>query len=187
MKKLMLLFIGFFVTSTAQATLVFSDVTYTSDTVSFRTTGDLSGYSLPSRPQYFGISFRGDLFSTGINPNISWSNSIFNGASIQNTGYSGDWSSWNNPGAWLQFSSPLTSADVALGSITTLTLGANVLNTASLTGEIVFTWDVDSSFTNFVELGSVTVGSSAVPVPATIVLLGIGLLGFAAARNRQAA
>jgi len=183
MKRIVLLIIGLFVVSSAHATLIFSDVTYTANSVSFRTTGDLSGYSVPNRPQFFSIGFEGDLFTGGINPNISWSNAIFDGATIINDGYSGDWSTWNSPGAWLLFSAPLSSSSSALGVITTLTLGANVLNELSSTGEFVFNWDVDATFTNLTELGRVSVAS--VPEPSTIAMLGLGLAGLGFCRKKS--
>ncbi len=184
MKKISLLFLGFFIASTAQATLIFSDVSYTENTVSFRTTGDLSGYTTPARPQYFSIGFEGDLFTSGISQNISWSNAIFEGTTISSHGYAGDFSTWNTPGAWLSFSNQANSSSVALGSITTLTLGANLLNESSLTGEIVFNWDVDGDFTTHTELGRVSVNQ--VPEPASLILLGFGLAGFGFTRKRKA-
>jgi len=134
-----------FVANTAQADLIFSDVNYTANSVSFTTTGDLSGYALPTRQDYLSIGFEGDLFLGGISPNISWSNAIFSGASIADNGYSGDWGTWNSPGAWLRYLNPLTSSSQALGSETTLTLGADVLNTSSLTGEIAFYWETNTT------------------------------------------
>ncbi len=181
MKKIILFLSGFFVLSNANATLVFSDVSYTSDTVSFRTTGDLSGYAIPARPGFFSLTFEGDLFTSGVNANINWTNAIFTGASVWNKGNSGDWESWNTPGAWLMFSSPLVSTTTALGAITTLRLGGNVLNESSLTGEIVFNWDIDADFTSHTELGRVTVGQ--IPEPTALVLLSMGLVGLGIRRK----
>jgi len=167
----------------ASAGLIFSDVTYDANSVSFRTTGDLSGYAIPNRPTFFSLGFEGDLFLSGVNPNISWSNAIFSGSTISNTGYSGDWTDWNSPGAWLQFSSPLSSSSIALGEITTLILGANVLNEFSTSGEIVFKWDVDASFTTHTELGRVSV--SQVPVPGSLALFAFGLAGLGLSRKKK--
>ena len=183
MKRIILLFVGLFVVSSAHATLIFSDVTYTANSVSFRTTGDLSGYSSPNLPQYFSIGFEGDLYTTGIYQNVSWSNAIFDGATVVSAGYSGDWNNWNTPGAWLQLSPSLSSSSSALGVITTLTLGANVLNEASLIGELVFNWSVDTTFTNHTELGRISIAS--VPEPSTIAMLGIGLVGLGFYRKKQ--
>lgn len=180
MKKIGLMLFTFIWATNAQATLIFSDVSYTSNSVSFRTTGDLSGYSVPARPDYFSLNFEGDLFLSGVNPNISWSNAIFAGSSVANNGYSGDWATWNEAGAWLKFSSPLNSSSVALGEITTLTLGADVLNESATSGDIVFNWDIDSSFTRHTELGRVQV-----PEPGALILLTLGLIGIGFSRNKR--
>ncbi len=174
MKRMLLLSLMVcLVANTAQADLTFSNVSYSANSVSFTTTGDLSGYALVSRPEYFSIGFEGDLFSAGysnpnisavVNPNISWSNAIFSGASISQNGYSGNWTSWNTPGAWLKYSSQLTSSSQALGSDTTLTLGGNVLNTSSRTGEIVFYWETNHLAWSQTELGRVQV-AAAQPQP----------------------
>ncbi len=185
MKNLLILLIGFILSSTAQATLIFSDVSYTENTVSFRTTGDLSGYVLPERQNFFSLGFEGDLFTSGLNPNISWSNGIFENSTVNNSGYAGGFSNWNTDGAWLQFSSGLSNETIALGEITTLTLGADVLNLSSLIGEIVFYWDINSSFTTHTELGRVSVNATAtaVPVPGVLFLMLLGFAGIAVSRR----
>lgn len=186
MKSVTFLLLSFFITSVAQASLVFSDVTYTANTVSFVTTGDLSGYDLPERPNFFSIGFEGDLFSSGTAANISWSNAIFTGATLSTQGHAGDFDTWNNPGAWLQFSNPLSSTATAMGVTTILTLGENFLNESSLTGEIVFNWDVDATFTSHTELGRISATLSPVPVPAAAWLFGSALLGFFGFSRRKA-
>lgn len=185
--KLGVFLFSFLLATVTHSALIFSDVSYTSNSVSFKTTGDLSGYAVPDRPIYFTLGFEGDLFLSGVNANLSWSNAIFGGASIANNGYSGDWNLWNTPGAWLQFSAPLNQSTVALGQVTTLTLGGNVLNELASNAEITFNWDVNSNFTNHTELGRVNLSQANVSEPASIALLGLGMLSLGFTRRKYKA
>lgn len=87
----------------ANATLVFTDVSHTSNSVTFTVNGDLSGYTIPSGDEHqFGLQYTGDLWagSNAVSSN-SWSQPVFDSTSFLNQGNTGLFTSiWGYTWSW---------------------------------------------------------------------------------------
>ncbi|MDH3974665.1 MAG: PEP-CTERM sorting domain-containing protein [Deltaproteobacteria bacterium] len=168
----------------ANAALIFSDVSMTSNSVTFTVNGDMSGYTIPSIiPNTFEILYTGDIWAgvTGYTAN-TWSNTVFDGMTIQSSGNTGDYdySGPNRPYTWTQYTTDL-AAGIATSRQVTVTFGDAYLNPDFTAGEMVFIWGTEGYA--HTELGRWD-GSQPVPEPATVVLLGSGLAGLAFIRRK---
>ena len=174
MKKIFGFLVFMFAASSANATFIFSDVSYTADSVTFTIDGDMSGYTLGSsgyRDQ-FSLVYGGDLWGSNYStfePN-TWTSSVFDNESFTtdgNTGTSG------NSYSWSRYGSSLADA-FATNNTITLTMTNPRLNEAATNGLISFVWGNGSDASRYTVLDTVQV--SSVPEPSTLALLGLGLV-----------
>lgn len=168
--------------STANAILVFSDVSVTSHSVTFTIDGDMSGYGTIGNVSQFGIQYRGDLWAGNSLPQSNtWSTSVFDTHDFDHAGNTGIWQSeWGY--SWARFDSSLATA-IATDRTVTLDFTEDLLNPFATAGDLVFVVGSPNSLYPSLTtiLGTVSV-SSSVPLPSSIVLFAVGLLGLIFAR-----
>lgn len=176
--------------SSAHATLTFSNVSYTANSVTFTINGDMTGYGTKNDgyEDQFSLVYGGDIWvgDSEFEPN-SWSRAVFDNKSFTdggNTGTSG------NSYTWSQYSSPLADAVVNNATIT-VTLTEADLNEAALYPQITFVWGNGSRPEIFTVLGTWGGGipaEPAVPVPTlsqwALIILAM-LLGLAVFAGRK--
>ncbi len=95
--KLVVLFSLLLVFSNANATLIFTDIIVSSNSISFTVDGDLTGYTAPTtadRQRFFTVGYSDSLctgcVNFGVNPNTI-SQSVFSNMNITSSGYTGKW------------------------------------------------------------------------------------------------
>nr|WP_086937404.1 PEP-CTERM sorting domain-containing protein [Thaumasiovibrio occultus] len=165
------------------ATLLFSDVSYTENSLTFTVDGDFSGYTTPSSStNQFGIQYIGDIFSApvvqGEYTTNSWTPGFVTGG---NTGtYYND---QTVPYTWASITD-----NSPINQTITLTTG-NYFNTMSTSGMINFVWgngcygDCNGTETLLASFAFME-NPIDIPEPAGIALLGLGLFAIGA-RFRQ--
>lgn len=163
----------------ANATLIFSDLSYTAASVTFTIDGDMTGYAAPpSDNAQFRIIYDGDLY---IGDNVfdgsnSWSRSLFDNETIATPGNTGTALGYSY--SWVQFNSSLADA-VVNNAVITLTLAEADLNTSASNPLFVFAWG-NNERTDLTILGRLVAGEqSSVPLPApwALMALGFAILG----------
>lgn len=171
----------------AGATYIFSDVSYTTNTVSFNIDGDMSGYATPSSgfTRYFSIIYSPELWLGGAANSFS-SNTItgnvFDGIT-QLGGYTGYSAGVNEAYTWTDAwptndLSGATSTDLDV----LITFSDDKLNESALSGSFNFVWGKPGGV--YTIIGTHSVGAP-IPEPATVALLGIGIVGLAGAEVRR--
>jgi hypothetical protein len=192
MKKYLFIFASLFAAS-ANATLLFSNVSYTADSVTFTVDGNMQGYAEPTGTSYysseFSIIYGGDIWNSPDNtflPN-SWSRSIFDNKYLSGTGYTGTSLTNYASYSWSMYDSSLTDAFVNSAAVT-LTMSSPRLDINALNPIISFAWGNGQNGPGYhTLLQTVNLKSSAVPEPASIALLGLGIAGLGFVRRRKAA
>jgi len=167
---------------TANAALIFSDISMTSNSLTFTVNGDFSGYpTVPSNYlNQFSILYSGDLWlgpQGDYSPN-TWSGSLFDGLAIDNGGNTGMFSSNPQAYSWSRYNSSLAGA-VATNNTVTLDFGSNYFN-PSATGSIEFVWGNGYSVSNHSSVETIVdpgqpVVSAVVSTPATLGLFSAAL------------
>jgi hypothetical protein len=167
----------------ANADLIFSDVGFTSNSVTFTIDGDLSG-STPGDNIQFSIQYLGDLLVNLAFGANSWSGPVFDSTTILKSGNTGLFTStWGY--TWSHYTKSLAGA-VATNRTITVTLAADYLNTATTNGQIRFVWGNGSSGfqSRILSTFDATIVNS-VPEPGTLALFGLGLFGIGLTRRRK--
>ena len=186
--------------SAAHAVFIFSDVSYTANSVTFTIDGDMSGYATPDYADQFSLDFHGDIWGgpvsgTNYTPN-GWSASVFDNRGILTTGNLYDDTS-TNPYSWTRFNATLAGA-TAIARTVTVAWSQNWLNTGASNPIINFLWgNGNDSFASPTLLGSIDLNaapapnpgpepsSTAVPEPSMLVLFGSGFVLLGAMRRRK--
>ncbi|PCI08760.1 MAG: hypothetical protein COB77_01480 [Gammaproteobacteria bacterium] len=171
--------------SSANALLTFSDVSYTSNSLTFTVDGDMSGYDSPSfwSNNQLSIRYNGDLWAgptSGYHSN-SWSTSVFDNKSLSTSGNTGNWS---NPYTWSRYTSSLTDAIASMRTVT-VNFVNNYLNINANNAIVDFYWGNGQYASNPTYLATGT--SAAVPLPGTLMLLALGAFGLVASRRLKKA
>ena len=184
--KLVIAISSILAAGSANASVVFSDVSITANSVTFTATGDLSGYTAPSsQPYAFAILYSSGMVSGSGSSWNSWGVSPFASNAISNTGKTGTFDS--NSYTWVFFESNLTASTFS-GTPTTVTFESPFLNAIG-TGTLDFIWGrgyIAPIGTTLLQQVSLVngVSPSAVPVPAAVWLFASGLLGLGALRKK---
>lgn len=167
--------------ATAQASVIFSDVTYTSDSVTFTIDGELTGYADPSparQSNLFSMTYGGDLLAgdlTSTTKNV-WSQSVFDNRVIEKNGRTGGFTLDPDDYTWSRYTTSLLGA-VATNRTVTLSFGRDILNTNATNASVSFFWGSGSTTDQPSLLQTVTdVNPTPVPLPASLALL-LGALG----------
>ncbi|MEI8212566.1 MAG: PEP-CTERM sorting domain-containing protein [Planctomycetota bacterium] len=168
-----------------QAGVVFSDLSYTSNSLTFTIDGQLSGYATPGQDDQFSIRYEsGDVWAgttSGSSAN-SWSTPVFDGTTFSLQGNTGDFG--GPPYTWSMYTASLQDA-VATHRTVTVTFGDNYLNTNALNPIFDFYWG-----NGHVESTQTFIGSaspvSAVPEPTSMLIFGAGTIGMGLVARRRA-
>jgi len=186
MKKILGLFI-LLAAGSANATLTFTNVSYTADSVTFTIDGDFSGYDSPTDPTYhdqFSLVYGGYIWGTDYDTfeTHSWSRSLFDNKSLADLGATGK---SGNRYSWTRFDSSLSDAFVSSATVTLSFLSPR-LNVDAITPKISFLWGGGDSPSRYTVLQGIDVSSHDVPEPTPLILLGFGLLGLVFSSRRKA-
>ena len=178
--KLILFLLATFFSYAVKATLLFSDVSYTADSVTFTVDGDMSGYR---RPQYyfmdFSLEYGGDLWTTnheGFEAH-TWSRPVFDDKSFETPGFTGRHLN-ELPYSWSRYPTSLSDASVSNATIT-LTMKTPRLNVDAKAATINFIWGLGQNIESQTRLQTVSVPEInlagtplALSLITTIVLIG---------------
>ena len=171
----------FALTDQANASLIFSDVSYTENTLTFTVDGDFSDYTTPQFSDQFGIQYLGDIYSGPIIEGEYTINSWTPGFA-----YSGNTGVFYGDQTIPYTFSGITNYNPSNITIT-LTTG-NYLNTNANNASINFVWGngcFESCNGPETLLQTVNLSESiSVPEPLTLTLFGFALAGLGFSRRK---
>lgn len=171
--------------TSANATLLFSDIVLTSRSISFTVDGDLVGYtpSPGTSLRQISILFSGDSWNgaPGAYSANTWSSSLFDNVGISFPGNTGWFVGAASPYTWVQFNASLTGA-VANNRSVTVDFGNDYLDLTQ-SGLIEFFWGNGYTTSNKTSLQVAT--AEPVPVPSSIALLAVAIAGLGGLARRQ--
>jgi hypothetical protein len=180
-----------FLSATANAAMLISNISYTSNSLTFTIDGDMSGYSEPvSDNRTFSIVYGGDIFNEALA--LSYTPHTISGELFDNIpmspGNTGNWNvivwdpargnqsfSWNHGG----FTSLATA--VATNNTVTINMADDYLDPLATNPVISFYWGSGLE----AEIESTLLYTTAVPIPAAVWLFGSALAGLGWLRRKQ--
>lgn len=178
--------------STAQATAVITDVSYTAHSITFTATGDLSGYTAPTGPaatDQFSILYTGDISGTD-SPSNLLTGKLINGESPAEYGFTGDFGDGVLNYTWIYYGPEILATATFSGTPFTVGWQTAQLNPTG-TGQIHFLWgNPYNNTTTLIQAFNVNDGTvTPVPEPETygMLLAGLALLGFMVRRSKNPA
>lgn len=169
-----------------QAGFVFSNLSYTANSVTFTINGDMTGYTPPSGDgNLIQFSLRygaGDIWAGvgGFTQN-TWSTSVFDNSILSLAGNTGTFPFFTPMYSWSWYTNSLSGAQ-ATNRTVTLTLGDNYLNTSATNPIVEFYWGNGADSQNPTLIGTL----STVPEPASMVIWGIGAISMGLVARRRA-
>lgn len=171
--------------TSANATLLFSDIVLTSRSISFTIDGDMTGYTPTpgSNLRQFSILFSGD-FWTGAQGDYSrntFSTSLFDNVGISYSGNTGWFNGATTPYSWVYMSANLVSA-VATNRSVTVDFGDDYLD-LSEGGDIEFFWG--NGYTTSTKTLLEVATADPISSPSSIALLMASLVGLCGLLRRQ--
>ena len=168
--------------TTADADVIFSGISYTSSSLTFTVSGDITGEAAPDPfvRDEFMIRYLGDLWSGGPGAYSTFTDSPFvsNPLNIAWTGFSGQ------PVTYSDFEWEFTTAPFGSGTGQSVTvfLGGNYLNAVALNPVVEFEWGANDY--GYTVLETVRL-SPDVPEPTILLLMGGGLAAGLILRHRR--
>ena len=163
-----------------------SNVSYTSNSVSFNIDGDMTGYGppIPGQSIGFGILYHGDIWQEKAFTANTWNTSVFDNISIKKSGNTGTWSGKSY--SWSHYNASLLTG-VSTNRDIVLTMGNTYLNTAASNGGFDIIWGhaLVSSYHVLYSYNASQSDPIPNPEPTTIALLGIGIAGLTGAEVRR--
>lgn len=164
-----------FTASAANATLLFSDISLTSNSMTFTVNGDMTGY-VPDPGTYLyqmSISYSGDFWlgAPGSYAPNNWSTSLFDNVGIGYSGNTGWFSGAVTPYSWVNFAGNLTSA-FAIDRVVTLSFAENYFDPGA-SGTIDFLWG--NGYTTSTKTSLAAVSADPIPSPSSGILLTLAL------------
>lgn len=164
--------------TTANAALIFSDISLTSRSISFTLDGDLADYvpSPGSNLRQFSILFSGDFWTgaQGAYSRNTWSTSLFDNVGISYSGNTGWFTGATTPYTWVLMSSNLTNA-VATNRNVTVDFGGDYLD-VNESGVIEFFWG--NGYTTSNKTSLLVTSADPVSTPSSIALIAAALAGL---------
>ena len=172
-----------FFASGAQSAAIVSNVSYTSNSITYTETGDMTGYATPAIPSEFGIVYTGNLFSYAGYRSNQFSGSLFTSNNPSNN--DGNTGNFGGPNNYTWFAAGSGGSSVFSGTPFTISWSGPMLNTSG-SGLLEFVWGngfgapTTDTIINSVEVSNGNLANNnTVPEPATIALLACGLAGLA--------
>lgn len=174
-------------TTSANATLIFSDIVLTSRSISFTVDGDLSGFTPDpgTNRRQFSILFSGDFWvgAIGAFSRNTWSTSPFDNVGILFAGNTGWFNGATTPYTWVQMNADLTGA-LANNRAVTVDFGDDYLDLDE-SGTVEFFWG--NGYTTSNKTSIQVAAADPIPNPTSMALLALAMAGVGVAARRKRA